>query len=176
MFSQETNLLWKQPLGQITNLHEIQLKMHNWTHEKPAGSSLALISKQSHDPYFDDGCNLLSHHWALQREPPHLQKEQLWVSMTVKHTQNASSGCLIWGNLIKRKKTAAHHEVSATTEHFSGDTAVRTAGVFRIQNITGGKKHTQKPHWAARLVCLMCIFKSSFYTTPLICVKHFVIC
>lgn len=25
-------------------------------------------------PYFDDGCNLLSHHRALQSEPPHLQK------------------------------------------------------------------------------------------------------
>lgn len=26
------------------------------------------------DPYFDDGCDLLPHHRALQSEPPHLQK------------------------------------------------------------------------------------------------------
>lgn len=60
--------------------------------------------------------------------------------------KNTSSGCLILGHLIKGggKKTAAHHKVSAATEHFCRDTTVRAAGVFRIQNITRGKKTKHK--------------------------------
>lgn len=42
---------------------------------------------------------------------------------------------------MKGNKTAAHHKVSATTEHFCRDAAVRTAGVFRIQNITEEETH-----------------------------------
>lgn len=37
--------------------------------------------------YFDDGCNLLSHHRALQSEPPHLQKQLKDLKiMSTKHT------------------------------------------------------------------------------------------
>lgn len=42
------------------------------------------------------------------------------------------------------KVSATHHKVSATTEDLSRDTTERTAGVFRIQNITEKKKQKRK--------------------------------
>ncbi len=98
--------------------------------------------------YFDDRCNLLSHHRALQSEPPHLQKElkDLKIMSTEHIIRNYTSTGSIQADLIKGKITVAHHKVPATTEHFSRNTAVRTAGVFRIENITGEKKHTEKHH------------------------------
>lgn len=123
------------------------------------GLSSVVITKQEQSiilglwSYFDDGCNLLSHHRALQSEPPHLQQElkDLKIMSTKYIIRNYTATGLIQADLIKGKITVAHHKVPATTEHFSRNTAVRTAGVFRIQNITGGKKTyrhiSQLPGW-----------------------------
>lgn len=99
------------------NMHEIQLSWHRdaqfWKCNLLGHLQLSLPSRNNRpfwdyglgDPYFDDGCNLLSHHRALQSEPPHLQREQLshydFETMSTTHTKNTHYRALrcYWFNL-----------------------------------------------------------------------------
>lgn len=119
-------------------LHKIKEKLHETV--IPEMRSVALLWWWVQSPFSSQSAP----EWTSTSA-----KRSNWVTMTLKtcqtHQKNTSSGCLILGFLIKgEKKTAAHHKVSAATEHFSRDTTVRAAGVFRIQNITRGKRNEHK--------------------------------
>lgn len=89
--------------------------------------------------YFDDCCHFLPHHRALLRKPPHLQ-----TGATGSHKKKSTEGKPRSFTRCFHKKcknttslaAASHHKVSATAEHFSRNSTVRAAGVFRIQHVT----------------------------------------
>lgn len=97
--------IWGKSQKIKANLHKIVILAQRCTiQEMQSVRPPVVITRQERsfrDPYFDDGCDLLPHHRALQSEPPHLQKEQL---SHVGYTLNTLSGCVIWCNLVKGNK------------------------------------------------------------------------
>lgn len=130
--------------------------LHN---DASVGPSCNITLSRNNQSFWDYGLTLMMAAISFliterSRVNLHICKRNNRVTMTLKpHILMAEPFC--WCN-FGRSVTAAHHKVSATTEHFGRDATVGTAGVFGIQDITAERnKNTQRRHSAARCESLM---------------------